>query len=187
MFTTVEIAEVTGGTLLGGSVTVTGVSTDTRTIATGMLFVAIRGESFDGNDFIDAAAEKGAAAVISDREEGAESHSVPVILVKDSRAAQLALAHHHRMKFPVKLVGVTGSVGKTSTKDMVYAVLSAKYDTLKTEGNFNNDIGLPRTLFRLNESYGAAVIEMGMSGLGEISVHSKAAAPGICIITNIGW
>ena len=91
------------------------------------------------------------------------------------------------MKFPVKLVGVTGSVGKTSTKDMVYAVLSAKYDTLKTEGNFNNDIGLPRTLFRLNGSYGAAVIEMGMSDLGEISVLSKAAAPDICIITNIGW
>lgn len=187
MFTASEIAKVTGGRLIGADVSVTGVSTDTRTIEKGMLFVAVRGESFDGNDFIDAAAEKGAAAVISDRAEGAESHSVPVILVKDSRAAQLALAHYHRMRFPVKLVGVTGSVGKTSTKDMVYAVLSAKYTTLKTEGNFNNDIGLPRTLFRLNESYGAAVIEMGMSDLGEISVLSKAAAPDICIITNIGW
>lgn len=187
MFTASEIAKVTGGRLIGADVSVTGVSTDTRTIEKGMLFVAVRGESFDGNDFIDTAAEKGAAAVISDRAEGAESHSVPVILVKDSRAAQLALAHYHRMRFPVKLVGVTGSVGKTSTKDMVYAVLSAKYTTLKTEGNFNNDIGLPRTLFRLNESYGAAVIEMGMSDLGEISVLSKAAAPDICIITNIGW
>ena len=187
MFTTVEIAEVTGGKLLGGSVTVTGVSTDTRTIAPGMLFVAIRGESFDGNDYIGAAAEKGAAAAISDRSSGADGYSIPVILVEDSRAAQLALARYHRERFPLKLVGVTGSVGKTSTKDMVYAVLSAKYTTLKTEGNFNNDIGLPRTLFRLNESYGAAVIEMGMSGLGEISVLSKAAAPDICIITNIGW
>ena len=91
MFTASEIAEVTGGRLVGADVTVTGVSTDTRTIEKGMLFVAVRGESFDGNDFINAAAEKGAAAVISDREEGAESHSVPVILVKDSRAAQLAL------------------------------------------------------------------------------------------------
>ena len=181
MFTTVEIAEVTGGKLLGGSVTVTGVSTDTRTIAPGMLFVAIRGESFDGNDYIGAAAEKGAAAAISDRSSGADGYSIPVILVEDSRAAQLALARYHRERFPLKLVGVTGSVGKTSTKDMVYAVLSAKYTTLKTEGNFNNDIGLPRTLFRLNESYGAAVIEMGMSGLGEISVLSKAAAPDICI------
>ena len=155
MFTTVEIAEVTGGKLLGGSVTVTGVSTDTRTIAPGMLFVAIRGESFDGNDYVGAAAEKGAAAAISDRSSGADGYSIPVILVEDSRAAQLALARYHRERFPLKLVGVTGSVGKTSTKDMVYAVLSAKYTTLKTEGNFNNDIGLPRTLFRLNESYGA--------------------------------
>lgn len=187
MFTASEIAEVTGGRLIGADVTVTGVSTDTRTIEKGMLFVAVRGESFDGNDFIDAAAEKGAAAVISDREEGAVSHSVTVILVRDSRAAQLALARHHRMKFPLKLVGVTGSVGKTSTKDMVFAVLSAQFNTLKTEGNFNNDIGLPRTLFRLNESYGAAVIEMGMSDLGEISVLSGAAVPDICIITNIGW
>ena len=187
MFSSGEIAEVTGGRLIGADTAVSGVSTDTRTIEKGMLFVAVRGESFDGNDFIEAAAEKGAAAVVSDREDGAESHSVPVILVKDSRKAQLALARYHRMKFPLKLVGVTGSVGKTSTKDMVYAVLSAKYNTLKTEGNFNNDIGLPRTLFRLNESYGAAVIEMGMSDLGEISVLSRAAAPDICIITNIGW
>ena len=187
MFSSGEIAEVTGGRLIGADTAVSGVSTDTRTIEKGMLFVAVRGESFDGNDFIEAAAEKGAAAVVSDREDGAESHSVPVILVKDSRKAQLALARYHRMKFPLKLVGVTGSVGKTSTKDMVYAVLSAKYNTLKTEGNFNNDIGLPRTLFRLNESYGAAVIEMGMSDLGEISVLSRAAVPDICIITNIGW
>lgn len=187
MFSSGEIAEVTGGRLIGADTAVSGVSTDTRTIEKGMLFVAVRGESFDGNDFIEAAAEKGAAAVVSDREDGAESHSVPVILVKDSRKAQLALARYHRMKFPLKLVGVTGSVGKTSTKDMVYAVLSAKYNTLKTEGNFNNDIGLPRTLFRLNESYGAAVIEMGMSDLGEISVLSQAAVPDICIITNIGW
>ena len=187
MFTASEIAQVTGGRLIGEDTAVSGVSTDTRTIEPGMLFVAIKGESFDGNDFIAAAAEKGAAAVITDRSEGAGNVPVTQILVKDSRAAQLSLAHYHRMKFPLKLVGVTGSVGKTSTKDMVYAVLSAKFNTLKTEGNFNNDIGLPRTLFRLNESHGAAVIEMGMSDLGEISVLSKAAAPDICIITNIGW
>lgn len=187
MFSASEIAEVTGGRLIGADVQVNGVSTDTRTIEPGMLFVAVRGESFDGNDFIGRAAEKGAAAAISDRESGAEGQAIPVILVEDSRAAQLALARHYRDRFPMKLVGVTGSVGKTSTKDMVYAVLSAAFQTLKTEGNFNNDIGLPRTLFRLNDSYGAAVIEMGMSDLGEISVLSKAAAPDICIITNIGW
>ena len=184
MFTTGEIAEVTGGTLRGGDIEVSGVSTDTRTISRGNLFIAIRGESFNGNDFVAAAKEKGAAAALCDGEVSAD---IPIIRVEDSRAAQLALARHYRDRFPVKLCGITGSVGKTSTKDMVYAVLSAKYNTLKTEGNFNNDIGLPRTLFRLDGSYGAAVIEMGMSDLGEISVLSRAAHPDIAVITNIGY
>ncbi len=188
MFTVNEITNAVGGKLFGdGSVAVTGVSTDTRTIENGCLYVAVKGERFDGNDFIADAAEKGAAAVISDRAEGADGYAVPIILVEDSRAAQLKLARYHREKFSVKLCGVTGSVGKTSTKDMIYAVLSAGFDTLKTEGNFNNDIGLPRTLFRLNENYGAAVIEMGMSDLGEISVLSEAAVPDCAVITNIGY
>ena len=188
MFTSAEIAQAVGGELFGsGEAVVTGVSTDTRTIEKGTLFVAVKGERFDGNDFIAQAAEKGAAAVISDRREGADSYSVPVIYVQDSRAAQLALARYHRLRYGVKLCGVTGSVGKTSTKDMIYAVLSAGYSTLKTEGNFNNDIGLPKTLFRLDEHYGAAVIEMGMSDLGEISVLSKAAVPDCAVITNIGY
>ncbi|MGN0678035.1 MAG: UDP-N-acetylmuramoyl-tripeptide--D-alanyl-D-alanine ligase, partial [Oscillospiraceae bacterium] len=105
----------------------------------------------------------------------------------DSRTAQLMLARSYRDRFPLKLCGVTGSVGKTSTKDMIYAVLSAQFNTLKTEGNYNNDIGLPRTLFGLSEDYNAAVIEMGMSDLGEISVLSKAAHPECCVITNIGF
>lgn len=184
MFTTGEIAEVTGGRLYGGDIEVSGVSTDTRTIARGDLFIAIRGESFNGNDFVAAAAEKGAAAALCDGEVSAD---IPIIGVEDTRAAQLALARHYRDRFPIKLCGITGSVGKTSTKDMVYAVLSAKYNTLKTEGNFNNDIGLPRTLFRLDGSYGAAVIEMGMSDLGEISALSRAAHPDIAVITNIGY
>lgn len=187
MFTTAEIAEATGGTLSGADVTVSGVSTDTRTIERGSLFVAVKGESFDGNEFIPQAAEKGAAAAISDREAGSVRADIPVIYVRDSRAAQLALARHYRDRFRLKLCGVTGSVGKTSTKDMIYAVLSAGYNVLRTEGNFNNDIGLPRTLFRLNDSCGAAVIEMGMSDLGEISVLSKAAHPDCAVITNIGY
>lgn len=184
MFSTSEIAEVTGGKLIGENVEVSGVSTDTRTIERGDLFIAIRGESFNGNDFVAAAAEKGAAAALCD---GDVTADIPVIYTRDSRTAQLVLARYYRGKFPVKLCGVTGSVGKTSTKDMVYAVLSAKYNTLKTEGNFNNDIGLPRTLFRLNDSHGAAVIEMGMSARGEISQLSRAAHPDAAIITNIGY
>lgn len=187
MFTAQEIAQATGGTLVGENVSVSGVSTDTRTIERGMLFAAIKGESFDGNEFIAKAAENGAAAALSDRPLGSVAAGIPVIYADDTRRAQLALARHYRERFAVKLCGVTGSVGKTSTKDMIYAALSAKYETLRTEGNFNNDIGLPKTLFRLNESHGAAVIEMGMSALGEISVLSRAAKPDVAVITNIGW
>lgn len=187
MFTATEIAKATGGTLVGGEAEVTSVSTDTRTIEKGALFIAVKGERFDGNDYIAQAAQSGAAAAISDRPERSVNAEIPIIYVENSRAAQLKLARYHRDRFSVKLCGVTGSVGKTSTKDMIYAVLAAGFNTLKTEGNFNNDIGLPRTLFRLNEEYGAAVIEMGMSDRGEISVLSAAARPDCAVITNIGW
>lgn len=186
MFTSEEIAKVTGGVLVGGNSSVTAVSTDTRTLKNGDLFIAVKGEKFDGNEFIDTAIENGAAAVISDKKDRLPK-KVPVIYVDDSRKAQLSLAGYYRDKFDLKLVGVTGSVGKTSMKDMVYSVLSSEFSTLKTEGNYNNDIGLPRTLFSLNENYSAAVIEMGMSNAGEISVLSKAAHPNCCIITNIGY
>ncbi len=186
MFTSEEIAKVTGGVLVGGNSSVIAVSTDTRTLKNGDLFIAVKGEKFDGNEFIDTAIANGAAAVISDKKDRLPK-KVPVIYVDDSRKAQLSLAGYYRDKFDLKLVGVTGSVGKTSMKDMVYSVLSSEFSTLKTEGNYNNDIGLPRTLFSLNENYSAAVIEMGMSSAGEISVLSKAAHPNCCIITNIGY
>lgn len=187
MFTAKEIALAVGGTLVGEDVRVSGVSTDTRTIEKGMLFAAVKGENFDGADFIPTAEKNGAAAVLCDRPTGSVSAGIPIIYTDDTRRAQLALARYYRKRFDVKLCGVTGSVGKTSTKDMIYAVLSAKYNTLKTEGNFNNDIGLPKTLFGLNDSFGAAVIEMGMSDLGEISALSQTALPDIAVITNIGW
>ncbi len=187
MFTAEEIAKVTGGVLVGDNVSVTSISTDTRTIEESALFIAIKGENFDGNDFIGKAFEKGAAAALSDAEKGSLNVEKPVVYVENSRTAQLKLARYYRDKFGVKLCGVTGSVGKTSTKDMIYAVLSSEFNTLKTEGNFNNDIGLPKTLFRLDDSYKAAVIEMGMSDLGEISALSRTAHPNCAVITNIGW
>ncbi len=188
MFTLQEIAAATEGKLYGeGGSRVTAVSNDTRTITAGSLYVAIKGERFDGNDFIPAAVQNGASAVLTDSTARAESCGAPAVLVQDCRAALLALARYYRLKFSVKLCAVTGSVGKTSTKDMIYAVLSAGCKTLKTEGNFNNDIGLPRTLFRLTEQHRAAVIEMGMSDLGEISVLSRAACPDCAVITNIGY
>lgn len=187
MFTAKEIAKAANGVLVGNDAEITSVSTDTRTIESGALFIAVKGENFDGNEFIAKAFENGAAAAISDVENLQQNVEKPVIYVENSRIAQLKLARYYRDKFDVKLCGVTGSVGKTSTKDMIFAVLNSKFPTLKTEGNFNNDIGLPKTLFGLNESYRAAVIEMGMSGLGEISALSEAAHPDCAVITNIGW
>ncbi len=187
MFSAKEIAGVTGGELIGGDVRVKSVSTDTRTLEKGALFIAIKGERFDGNDYIKQAAENGAAAAVSDLAAGTVKTAIPVVYVKNSRTAQLKLVRYYRDKFDIKLCGVTGSVGKTSTKDMISAVLSARYNTLKTEGNLNNDIGLPKTLFRLDESIEAAVIEMGMSDRGEISALSGAAHPTCAVITNIGF
>lgn len=186
-YTTEEIAVITGGELVGENVEVTGISTDTRTISEGELFIAVTGERFDGNDYIKQAALNGAAAAVSDLKPGTFKAHIPIIYVKDSRRAQLALAREYRERFGVKVCGVTGSVGKTSTKDMISAVLSAKFKTLKTQGNLNNDIGLPKTLFQLDESYQAAVVEMGMSDRGEISELSKTACPNIAVITNIGY
>ncbi len=185
MFTSPEAAKAVKGKLYGSeSAELTEVSTDTRTINKGSLYIGIKGERFDGNDFIIDAVENGAAAVISDRK---LDLSVPLIVVEDTRKAQLDLARYYRDKFSVRLCGVTGSVGKTSTKDMIYAVLSKKYKTLRTDGNLNNDIGVPKTLFGLNGVYEAAVVEMGMSDKGEISALSKAAHPDCGVITNIGW
>ncbi len=186
MFTSKEIASVTNGVLKGADAEITSISTDTRTIEKGALFVAVKGENFDGNDFIDKAFENGAACALTDVKNGLNVEN-PVIYVENSRIAQLKLARYYRDKFGVKICGVTGSVGKTSTKDMIYAVLSAKYPTLKTEGNLNNDIGLPKTLFRLDESFKAAVIEMGMDDLGQISALSETVHPNCAVITNIGW
>lgn len=159
------------------------VSTDTRKITPGSLFIPIRGERFDGHDFIEAAYAAGAAAVLS--EIPVPGHD-SVVYVPDTRKAYLDLAGYYRRRFPVTVVGVTGSVGKTTTKEMIADVLESQYHTLKTEGNLNNEIGLPTTLLQLDGSYQAAVIEMGMSAFGEISRLSICAAPNIGVITNIG-
>lgn len=179
-----KIAEAVNGQLnCGTEEKISSVSTDTRTIQKGCLFIAIVGEKFDGHQFISKAFEEGASAVISSVPVDTDR---PVILVEDTRKAYGDLAAYYRSLFPVYLVGVTGSVGKTSTKEMIYTVMSEKYKVLKTQGNFNNDIGLPRTLLELNESHTGAVIEMGMSALGEISYLSKIACPDLGVITNIG-
>lgn len=186
-YCTEEIAKIVRGKLVGDNVEITSVSTDTRAIENGALFVGIKGERFDGNDYIPKAAQCGAAAAISDLPAGTVHAGIPVIYVGNTREALLRLAHDYREKFSLNLCAVTGSVGKTSTKDMIYAVLSANCKTLRTEQNYNNEIGLPRTLFGLDDSYKAAVIEMGMSNRGEIFALSETAHPNLAVITNIGY
>ncbi|MGN1412579.1 MAG: UDP-N-acetylmuramoyl-tripeptide--D-alanyl-D-alanine ligase [Oscillospiraceae bacterium] len=177
-----EIAKALGSTVaVDGEITE--ISTDTRTIPSGCLFVAIKGENFDGHDYISTAFEKGAKAVITEK----FVDGYKCIVVESTRKALLALARYYRKKFDINLVGVTGSVGKTTTKEMIALVLSEKYNTLKTTGNLNNEIGLPKTLFELNSSHECAVIEMGMSHFGEISRLTKTALPTMGVITNIGF
>lgn len=178
-----EIAALLGVTSENSEV-VEAVSTDTRQVCGRCLFVAIKGANFDGHDFAGQALEAGAAAVVVHRD--VDLPPSRVIRVDDTRAALLRIAHGWREKFQIPVVGLTGSVGKTTTKEMVARVLSVQYRTLKTTGNFNNEIGLPKMLFQLDDSYGAAVLEMGMSAFGEIEALSRCCAPTVGIITNIG-
>lgn len=181
-----EIKEASGGRLLSGNETgeVRSVSIDSRDIGEKALFVPLKGERSDGHDYIQKAIASGAVCVISERE--IISDKCAVIKVSDTALALGNIAKYYRAKFDIKTVAVTGSVGKTTTKDMIYSVLGEQYKTLKTEGNYNNEIGLPLTALRLGEEYEAAVFEMGMSAFGEIRYLADIARPGAAVITNIG-
>ena len=158
------------------------ISTDTRTIKPNSLFIALKGANFDGHDFAEKAMELGAAAVMTERPvQGARC-----LIVDSTAQGLLDVASYYRSKFDIPLVGITGSVGKTTTKDMIHSVLSRGFKTLKTEANHNNEVGMPKTLLELDSSYKAAVIEMGMNHKGEISRMSTSCKPTICVITNIG-
>jgi len=163
---------------------ITGISTDSRNIAPGCLFVAIQGENFDGHDFVRSALENGASCALvhhpGDWPEG------KTLMVKDTLKALLALAGWYRSRMPVRVVGITGSVGKTTTKEMAAAVLSTRFNIIKTPGNLNNEIGAPKTLFTIGRDTQAAVVEMGMTGFGEIRDLATAAKPEMGVITNIG-
>ncbi len=159
------------------------ISTDSREIDEATLFIALKGERFDANDFVEDVLSKGAKAVVCSRYNGEDER---VILVEDTGKALLDIAAGYRQNFDIPFVALTGSVGKTTTKGMIYAVLSEKFNTLRTEGNLNNEIGVPKTLFRLEKRHQAAVIEMGMNHFGEISRLSKTVCPDIGVITNVG-
>lgn len=161
---------------------VNNISTDTRTLEKGSVFIALKGDNFDGHDYAKKAMDLGAEAVVAER----ACPDARCIIVDSTKKALLDIAEYYRNKFNIKLVGITGSVGKTTTKDMIALVVAEKYKTLKTQGNLNNEIGMPKTLFGLDESYQAAVIEMGMNHKGEISRMSMSAHPDVAVITNIG-
>ncbi len=182
-----EILEATGGKLISGddSKFFLHISTDSRKIAAGDLFIPIVGEKFDGHVFINSALEQGAVGAITQKEIQISSDKT-LILVDDTLKALQKIASYYRERFSIPFVGITGSVGKTSTKDMIASVLDQKYRVLKTQGNFNNEIGLPLTIFNLESIHEVAVIEMGMSGFGEISRLTAIARPDIAVITNIG-
>ncbi|RED65776.1 UDP-N-acetylmuramoyl-tripeptide--D-alanyl-D-alanine ligase [Cohnella lupini] len=185
------VAEWSGAEGLSGrsaseGLLLTGVSTDTRTIKPGQLFVPLRGERYDGHDYIRTAAEAGAAASLWDSGLPVPDIDIPLILVADTLLALQALAVGYAGSLSAKVVAVTGSNGKTTTKDFVSAVLSTKYLVHKTDGNFNNHIGLPLTILRAPSNTEILVLEMGMSAKGEISLLSKMSRPDLAIITNIG-
>lgn len=159
------------------------ICTDSRKITRGCLFIALVGERFDGHSFVASALEQGAAAAVCSRPVETNGE---ILLVEDTGKAFMLLAAYYRSLFSIPVAGITGSVGKTTTKEMVYAVLSEKYNTLKNEGNLNNEIGLPTTVFRMNADYEAAILEMGMSAFGEISRLSRVAQPSIGVISKIG-
>ena len=186
-FSVEELVQATNGRLTrsGDKSSITGISTDSRTTRPGDLFIPLIGENFDGHEYIEAAFKNGAVASLTQN----ESFYFPgktMIVVNNTLTALQNLAAFYRNSFDIPFVGITGSVGKTSTKEMVACALAERYNVLKNEGNLNNEIGVPLTIFRLEQEHEAAVVEMGMSAFGEIRALTNIVRPMVGIITNIG-
>ena len=181
-----DVLKATGGTLLSGDIhqTFNDVISDSRKVTAGVLFVPLVGEKFDGHEFIKAAFDLGASAVLTQRDTELLVDKT-IVKVEDTLKAFGDIAKYYKQKYNVPTVSVTGSVGQTTTKDMLASVLSQKYNTLKTMGNFNNEIGLPITIFGLEKEHEAAVLEMGMNHFGEIEHLADIGRPDVAVITNI--
>jgi UDP-N-acetylmuramoyl-tripeptide--D-alanyl-D-alanine ligase len=173
-----------------GSIMATGYSIDSRTIAPGELFFAVRGERLDGHDFVAAAFERGASAAVVSRARAASlpdaALALPLLIAEDPLLAMQSLAMHVRRQWGGRVIAITGSAGKTTTKEAVAAALAAKFRVLKSQGNLNNNFGLPLQLLRLMPDHEAAVVEMGMNHAGEIAALARIATPDWGVITNIG-
>jgi len=170
---------------------ITGVSIDSRTVKPGELFVAVRGDRFDGHDFVPDAIKRGAWGAVVERSSlegkyGTLGTLKNIMPVEDTLSSLQEMSMLHRKKFPAPVVGITGSNGKTTTKEMLASILRQRGPCLKTEGNLNNHIGVPLTLLKIDASHRSAIIEMGMSGLNEIELLARLALPDVGVITNIG-
>ena len=176
-----KAAETMNATLMGDDITFTGCSTDTRTIEKGNLFIALKGENFNGHDFVSKAEESGAVSLLLEQE---VNHSRPILKVEDTRKAMGLLAKSWREELSIPLVAITGSNGKTTVKEMISSILSGISEIHATAGNFNNDIGVPLTLFGLDKKHQYAVIEMGANHPGEIEWLSAIARPNVAVITQ---
>ncbi len=185
-----ELVHASKGKLISGNGkgSVSGISIDSRVIKKGEAFIAIKGENFDGHDFIGAAAKKGAGCIIIEKGSIKNKHfkSLTIIEVGDTIKAMAGIANYQRNKFNIPVIAVTGSTGKTTVKEMIYAVLSKKYKVLKNEGTKNNNIGLPLTLFKLDSKFDIAVLELGTNHPGEIKELLRICQPNVGVITNIG-
>jgi len=186
MMTLSEAANAVGGRTSGNGTRFTGVSTDSRTLKAGELFIALRGERFDGHEFLNAVHARGAAGAVVDRRYQGP-YPVPVVIVEDTKQALGELARHWRARFSPALIAVTGSNGKTTVKEMLAAILRAhagEAAVLATTGNLNNDIGVPLTLLRLRAEHRWCAIELGMNHRGEIAYLAKMAAPTVALVNN---
>jgi UDP-N-acetylmuramoyl-tripeptide--D-alanyl-D-alanine ligase len=184
-----QIAEFASASVSGGdgNVSIDKISTDSRTLKRGELFVALRGENFDGHKFVEAAVKTGAAGAIVDLGwKGKVPDNFTVIRVEDTLQAYQTVAANYRKSLPLRVLAITGSNGKTSTKDFAAAVLGRRFRVTKTQGNFNNHVGLPRTMLEATSQDEVAVWEMGMNHPGEVAALAKIAAPDAALITNIG-
>lgn len=182
-----NIAMACGGELFGGDNAcqeAVCIVIDSRKMKSGGVFIAAKGERVDGHDYIPQVKEMGALGVVCER--APEKCDIPYILVKDSFQALKDIAEYYRKGLTIPVIGITGSVGKTSTKEMIAAVLSQGFRTLKTDKNYNNEIGLPLTVLQIMPEHEAAVLEMGISDFGEMHRLSKVARPDVCVLTNIG-
>lgn len=178
-----QISAIVGGNLVGKEARIQGVTTDSRSDCGGMLFVALKGAYFDGADYCQAAVDKGAAAVLVAH---AVEVDVPQLIVKDTLVALQVLATAWIKQTGVKVVGITGSNGKTTVKNMLYAVLSQKYSCFATSGNYNNEIGVPLSLLSVRKEDDVAVIEMGAAQVGDIALLTEIIKPDIALVTNVG-